>query len=219
MPAPRVSATSAGAFTPPPGSNMYSQQQRMIMEAFRAEEYIKDRMDVQSEPLYDTNTSTTTDAAGGVIQEGQPSSQFFTNIVGKPLNLTNMKKANELMNPEAQAVMAYRYYLDPRNSVLDSENVMASFALRFTMGSKPYQTVPLWMIPQGGGLFTSGCCGDACVVTNGEPKKDAIRTLGVTLILEQGVWFEGALIGGPYTVTSNFIHQLNLDGLHARGIQ
>jgi hypothetical protein len=115
--------------------------------------------------------------------------------------------------------MAYRYYLDPRNSVLDSENVMADFALRFTMGRKPYQTINLWMIPQGGGLFVNGCC-DSCVVTNGEPKKDAIRTLGITLILEQGVRFEGELIGGPYTIDgATFIHQLNLDGLHARGIQ
>lgn len=188
------------------------------MEAFRAEEYIKDKMDVQSEPIYDTDTSSPTDSAAGVIQEGQPSAQFFTNITGKPLNLTNMKIANQLMNPEAQAVMAYRYYLDPRNSILDSESVMASFALRFVMGQKPYQTIPLWMSPQGGGLDVQGCC-DGCVVHNGRPEKNAIRTLGVTLILEQGVWFEGQLIGGPYTVTSTFIHQLNLDGLHARGIQ
>ncbi len=208
-------ANIPGTYTPSGG---YSQQQRMIMEAFRAEEYVKDKMDVQSEPLYDTNTSTTTDSAGGVIQEGQPAALFFTNIAGKALNLTNMVQPNQLMNPEAQAVMAYRYYLDPRNSILDSENVLADFALQFVMGRKPYQTVPLWMIPQGGGLYTSGCC-DGCIVTNGEPKKDAIRTLGVTLILEQGVRFEGQLIGGPYTVTSTFIHQLNLDGLHARGIQ
>ena len=190
-------------------------QQRMIMEAFRSVQYIKDQMDVQAEPLYDTNSQVAAD----VIQQGQPSGQFFTNITGKALNLTNMVEPNQLMNPEAQAVMSYRYYLDPRNSILDSENVMADFALQFVMGRKEYQTVPLWMIPQGGGLFVTGCCG-SCVVTNGEPKKDAIRTLGITLILEQGVRFEGQLIGGPYTIDgATFIHQLNLDGLHARGIQ
>lgn len=186
------------------------------MEAFRAEEYIKDQMDVQSEPLYDTLSQV----AGDVLQSGQSNTSFFSIVAGKDLNLTNMVQPNQLMNPEAQAVMAYRYYLDPRNSILDSENVMASFAMQFEMGRKAYQTIPLWMIPQGGGLFTSGCCGDACVVTNGEPKKDAIRTLGVTLILEQGVRFEGKLIGVDYTIDGEtFIHQLNLDGLHARGIQ
>ena len=207
-------ANVVGAYRPQSG---YSQQQNMIMEAFRAEEYIKDQMDVQAEPIYDTNTQVTAD----IIQQGQPSGVFFTNISGKALNLTNMKQPNQLMNPEALAIFCYRYYLDPRNSILDSENVMADFALRFVMGQKPYQTVPLWMIPQGGGLNVGGCCDGSCVITNGWPTKEAIRPIAVTLVLEQGVWFEGELFGGPYTIaaTQGFIHSLNLDGLHARGIQ
>lgn len=206
-------ANTVGAYKPSSG---YSQQQNMIMEAFRAEEYIKDQMDVQAEPIYDTNTQVTND----IIQQGQPSGLFFTNISGKALNLTNMTEPNQLMNPEALAIFCYRYYLDPRNSILDSENVMADFALNFVMGRKPYQTIPLWMIPQGGGLDVQGCC-DACVVHNGRPMKEAIRPIAITLVLEQGVRFEGQLIGGPYTITATqgFIHQLNLDGLHARGIQ
>jgi hypothetical protein len=206
-------ANRAGAYQPASG---YSQQQNMIMEAFRADEYIKNQMDVQAEPIYDTNTQV----AGDIIQQGQPSGVFFTNISGKALNLTNMKQPNQLMNPEALAIFCYRYYLDPRNEVLDAENVMADFALRFVMGQKPYQTIPLWMIPQGGGLDLQGCCSD-CVVHNGRPTKEAIRPIAITLVLEQGVWFEGELFGGPYTIdsTGGFIHSLNLDGLHARGIQ
>ena len=46
-------ANVVGAYRPASG---YSQQQNMIMEAFRADEYIKDQMDVQAEPIYDTNT-------------------------------------------------------------------------------------------------------------------------------------------------------------------
>jgi len=194
----------------------YSQQQRMIMEAFRAEEYIKDQMDVQSEPLYDTLSQV----VGDILLAGQPNTSFFSVVAGKDLNLTNMIQPNQLMNPEAQAVLAYRYYLDPRNTVVDCEAVMANFCLNFTMGRKAYQTVPLWMIPQGGGLDVQGgeCCD--CVVHNGRPQKDAIRTNGVTLILEQGVRFEGELVGSSTTITGDtFIHQLNLDGFHARGIQ
>jgi hypothetical protein len=193
----------------------YSQQQNMIMEAFRAEEYIKDQMDVRAEPVYDTLSQV----AGDVVQQGQPSGIFFTNIIGKDLNLTNMTESRTLMNPEALAIFCYRYYLDPRNSILDSENVMADFALNFIMGRKPYQTVPLWMIPQGGGLDVQGCC-DGCVVHNGRPTKEAIRPIAVTLVLEQGVSFHGDLMGGPYTIDgATFIHQLNLDGLYAKGIQ
>lgn len=201
-------------FRATPGA--YSQQQRMIMEAFRAEEYIKDQMDVQSEPLYDTLSQV----LGDVITPGQPSTSFFSVVAGKDVNLTNMVQPNQLMNPEAQAVMAYRYFIDPRNAVNDCEGVMANLALVFTMGRKAYQTIPLWEIPQGGGIDVQGgdCCD--CVVHNGRPEKQAIRTLGVTLILEQGVRFEGELQGTSYTVTGDtYIHQLNLDGLHARGIQ
>jgi hypothetical protein len=207
-------ANRVGAFINPGGG--YSQQQRMIVEAFRAEEYIKDKMDVQAEPIFDTNS----EVAAAVITTGKPTAQFFTNISGKGPQLTNMTQPNELMNPEALSIFAYRYYLDPRNSILDSESVMAGFRLDFIMGRKPYQSIPLWQIPQGGGIDVQGCC-DGCVVHNGRPTKEAIRPIAITLILEQGVRFEGILNGdASYTIDgATFIHQLNLDGLHARGVQ
>jgi hypothetical protein len=206
-------ANRAGAYRPASG---YSQQQNMIMEAFRAEEYIKDQMDVQAEPVYDTISLNAAD----VIAQGGTNAQYFKNIQNKTLNLTNMTESGQLMNPEALAIFAYRFYLDPRNSVLDSENVLAGFAFVFTMGRKPYQTVPLWMIPQGGGLDLQGCC-DGCIVHNGRPTKEAIRPIAITLVLEQGVNFVADLIGPNYTIDSagGFISQVNLDGLHARGIQ
>lgn len=206
-------ANSVGSYKPRSG---YSQQQNMIMEAFRAEEYIKDQMDVQAEPVYDTISLATQ----AVIAQGGTNAQFFVNVANKTLNLTNMTQEGQMMNPEALAIFAYRFYLDPRNSVLDSENVLAGFAFQFTMGRKPYQTVPLWMIPQGGGIDVQGCC-DGCVVHNGRPTKEAIRPIAITLVLEQGVRFVGDLIGPNYTIdaTQGFIMQANLDGLHARGIQ
>lgn len=206
-------ANTTGAYRPKSG---YSQQQNMIMEAFRAEEYIKDQMDVQAEPVYDTITL----ASGDIIAQGSTTAQYFKNIQNKTLNLTNMTESGQLMNPEALAIFAYRFYLDPRNSVLDSENVLAGFAFVFTMGRKPYQTIPLWMIPQGGGLDLQGCC-DSCIVHNGRPTKEAIRPIAITLVLEQGVNFVADLIGPNYTIdaTQGFISQTNLDGLHARGIQ
>jgi hypothetical protein len=206
-------ANRAGAYRPSSG---YSQQQNMIMEAFRAEEYIKDQMDVQAEPVYDTITLAQADT----IAQGSTTAQYFKNIQNKTLNLTNMTESGQLMNPEALAIFCYRWYVDPRNSVLDTENVMAGFAFVFTMGRKPYQTVPLWQIPQGGGLDLQGCC-DSCVVHNGRPTKEAIRPIAITLVLEQGVNFVGDLIGPNYTIdaTQGFISQMNLDGLHARGIQ
>ena len=206
-------ANRAGAYKPASG---YSQQQNMIMEAFRAEEYIKDQMDVQAEPVYDTITL----AAADQIAQGSTTAQYFKNIQNKTLNLTNMTESGQLMNPEALAIFCYRWYSDPRNSVLDLENVLAGFAFVFTMGRKPYQTIPLWMIPQGGGIDLQGCC-DTCVVHNGRPTKEAIRPIAITLVLEQGVNFVGDLIGPNYTIdaTQGFISQMNLDGLHARGIQ
>jgi hypothetical protein len=197
------------------GGGRYSQQQQMIMEAFRAEEYIKDQMDVQAEPVYDTLS----EVAGAIIAQGSTTAQFFKNIQNKTLNLTNMTESGQLMNPEALAIFAYRYYLDPRNSVEDCEAVLAGFAFQFTMGRKPYQTAPLWMLPQGGGLDLQG--GDCdCIVHNGRPTKEAIRPIAITLVLEQGVNFVADLIGPNYTIVGDrFIHQVNLDGLHARGIQ
>lgn len=194
----------------------YSQQQNMIMEAFRAEEYIKDQMDVQAEPVYDTISLAT----AAIIAQGSTNAQFFKNIANKTLNLTNMTESGVLMNPEALAIFAYRFYVDPRNSVLDTENVLAGFAFQFTMGRKPYQTIPLWMIPQGGGIDLQGCC-ETCVVHNGRPTKEAIRPIAITLVLEQGVNFVADLIGPSYTIDAvqGFIMQANLDGLHARGIQ
>jgi hypothetical protein len=187
----------------------------MIMEAFRAEEYIKDQMDVQAEPIYDTVTV----AQGVAIAQGSTTAQFFKNIQNKTLNLTNMTESGQLMNPEALAIFAYRYYIDPRNAVIDAENVMAGFAFVFTMGRKPYQTIPLWQIPQGGGLDLMGT--GSTVIHNGRPTKEAIRPIAITLVLEQGVNFVGDLIGPNYTIYSSFgfINMMNLDGLHARGIQ
>ena len=206
-------ANRAGAYRPASG---YSQQQNMIMEAFRAEEYIKDQMDVQAEPVYDTIVLP----IAAVIAQGSTTAQYFKNIQNKTLNLTNMTESGQLMNPEALAIFAYRFYLDPRNEVLDSENVLAGFAFVFTMGRKPYQTIPLWMIPQGGGLDVEGG-GAVAVVHNGRPMKESIRPIAITLVLEQGVNFVGDLIGPNYTIYSSFgfISQMNLDGLHARGIQ
>src|SRR5271155_4658842 len=129
MPAPSKTSASAGSFRPPSGfgTTQYSQQQNMIMEAFRAEEYIKDQMDVQAEPIYDTVTV----AQGVAIAQGSTTAQFFKNIQNKTLNLTNMTESGQLMNPEALAIFAYRYYIDPRNAVIDAENVMAGFAFVF----------------------------------------------------------------------------------------
>jgi hypothetical protein len=205
-------ANVAGSYKPSSG---YSQQQNMIMEAFRAEEYIKDQMDVQAEPIYDTIVL----AQNAIIAQGSTTAQYFKNIQNKTLNLTNMTESGQLMNPEALAIFCYRWYVDPRNAVIDCENVMASFAFVFTMGRKPYQTIPLWMIPQGGGLDLQGT--GSGIVHNGRPMKEAIRPIAITLVLEQGVNFVGDLIGPNYTIYSSFgfISQMNLDGLHARGIQ
>jgi hypothetical protein len=207
-------ANVAGAYKPTSG---YSQQQNMIMEAFRAEEYIKDQMDVQAEPVYDTIVL----AQGNIVAQGSTTAQYFKNIQNKTLNLTNMTESGQLMNPEALAIFCYRWYVDPRNAVIDVENVMAGFAFVFTMGRKPYQTIPLWMIPQGGGLDVQGASGSTAVVHNGRPEKNAIRPIAITLVLEQGVNFVGDLIGPNYAIYSSFgfISQMNLDGLHARGIQ
>jgi hypothetical protein len=125
------------------------------------------------------------------------------------------------MNPEALAIYCYRYYIDPRNSVADTEAILAGFAFVFTMGRKPYQTLPLWMLPQGGGLNFMGTATGTSILTNGWPSKDAIRPIAITLVLEQGVQFFAGMYGPSYTITGtqNFISAVILDGLHARGIQ
>lgn len=193
-----------------------SEQQAFIVNAFQSDSYIKGMVDVQHEPIYDTVTV----AQSATITSAN---QFFTNVganANKQLNQTNLQFSNELKEPEAFAIFQYRFYIAPTTSLADAEAVMAGFALQFVKGNKPYQTVPLWMIPAGGGLSVSTTATTTTVISNGWPTSAAARTLAITLVIEAGDSFYAQLVGPSYTVTgaNGVTMVLALDGLHARAI-
>lgn len=206
----------------------YTQQQLMILEAFKSPTYIQDEMDVQHEPIYDSITVAT----AAVISQGGANAVFFTSVgpsSGKTLNQTNMNKSQTLQAPEAMAVFQYRFYFDARSDIRDVENLLAGFAFQFVLGTKPYQTCPLWMLCQGGGLNLVTTATTTTAVANGWPSKDATRSLAVTLVIENNATFFANLVGPNYTILGAnftngpasvaFVMVAVLEGLHARGIQ
>jgi hypothetical protein len=196
----------------------FTGQQQFILNAFRSQTYIQDQVDVQHEPLYDTISVT-----GGATAINQTNNQFFSNVTqqsGKTLAQTNLTQNNSLKTPEAFAIFQYRLYLFPGNTLVDNIAMVNQYAYQFTLGSKPYQTAPVWMLPAGGGLWGVTTATTTSLYGNGWPSKDAVRPLAVTLVIENTASFVGTLVvGTAYTPLSAFQIMNVLDGLHARGIQ
>ncbi len=205
-------------------SGKYTAQQWYTISAFRSQTYIQDQVDVQHEPIYDTirlTTPTTT--------LNSTNNLFFDNVgsaSAKGIDQTNLTQQRVLQAPQALAIFNYRIYVNPQMTVADIVT-LTELAYRFQLGEKFYQTAPVYMTPQGGGI--AGASNQSFVAvtsgqtfTNGWPSQNAVRMLALTLVIENNANFVAFLVGGqlPYTFTSTVLRVQNvLDGLHARGIQ
>lgn len=203
---------------------MQTPQQAYILNAFRSQTYIQDQLDVQDEPIYDT-----IDVAVSVALDSS-NNKFFSNLnlasgAAKGLWKTNMTQSKRLTAPEALSIFQYRLYFAPDILLADLQSLMENFVFQFWIGQKPYQTCPLWMLPQGGGIFGVSTDSAINVWANGFQTKEAARTLGITLVIESDATFYGVLVGDSYTLTAAASGGTGLTvvcalcGLHARGIQ
>jgi len=202
----------------------YTAQQWYTIQAFRSQTYIQDQVDVQNEPIYDTirlTTPTTTLNATNNL--------FFDNVgsaSAKGIDQTNLSQNRVLQAPQALAIFSYRIYVQPQMTIADIVTTL-ELAYQFKLGEKFYQTAPSFMLPQGGGISGGSTQSYVAVTsgqafTNGWPSHQAVRTLALTLVIENNANFVAYLNGGqiPYTFTSTVYRVMNvLDGLHARGIQ
>jgi hypothetical protein len=210
-----------------PGTQGYTDfNQKQIIDAFNSSTYISDQVDVQDTPVYDTVTI----AAGGSVS--QTSVSFFTNVgagSGKTLAQTNMVTAGKLNAPEAFSIMAFRMRWAENVLPADLYAVLAALAFQFTIGTKPYQTGPLWNYNAGGGIFGQLSNTTASTVTsllsNGMPGRMHMHRLAIPLVIENQATFYANLVGSPVTLTSSgsggtgLTLQLELGGLYARGVQ
>lgn len=190
----------------------------VIVSAFNSATYIDDKLDVQHEPLYDTLTF----AAAATI--ASTTARWFSNVdsgSGKTLAQTNMTRNNQLPAPEAFSINAIRLRWSETILLADLVAILNGFALQFVIGKKPYNTGPLWHYNAGGGIFGT----QTGIATNGVPSREAMHTLAIPIVIENGADFEASLQGNNLTLTTavlggtGAILTLLLDGLHARGVQ
>ena len=200
----------------------------MIVDAFNSQVYIDNRMDVQHTPLYDTVTI----AAGNALSP--LTSALFTNVgasSGKTLALTNLTQSQKLAAPEAFSVFGFRFRYSENISLLDLYNILNAFCFEFWLGQKAYQRGPIWYYNAGGGVFgtnnqtfanSTANANTGTVFNNGNPGRNHMHKLAISVVIENQMTFYGLLNGNSYTVNANgngFTFQMCLDGLYARGVQ
>lgn len=210
-----------------PGTLGYTPgNQQSIIDAFNSNTYISDQVDVQDTPVYDTVTI----AAGGTVS--QTTSSFFTNVgaaSSKTLAQTNMVTSGKLNAPEAFSIMSFRLRFSENVLAADIYAIMNGFALQYTIGTKPYQTGPLWNYNAGGGIYGSLTNTTANTVSsllsNGMPGRMHMHRLAIPLVIENQATFYANLVGNSVTLTAGgsggtgLTLQLMLSGLYARGVQ
>jgi hypothetical protein len=213
---------------PSAGSGGFSDaNQAAVINAFNSSTYISDQVDVQDTPVYDTVTI----AAGGTVSNNTVS--FFTTPQGagsgKTLAQTNMVTGGKLNAPEAFSIMSFRLRWSENILPADLYAILNGFAFQFTIGTKPYQTGPLWNYNAGGGIFGSLTNTTASTVTsllsNGNPGRMHMHRLAIPLVIENQATFYGNFVGNPITLTGSgsggtgATLQMMLCGLYARGVQ
>jgi hypothetical protein len=207
---PNIQPQQAATWTP---------YQWEVFNAFNDSSYVRDQMDVQQTPLYDSFIIN----AGSALTVS--SSALFTNVgagANKTINQTNLTRANELISPEAFAIKQFRLRWSENILRVDITNLLNGFDFEFYIGKKPYMQLPIWMCPAGGGIAGfSDLTGESCY-TNGWPTNQAARTIALPLVISSKASFLGQLNGPSYTLNAggtgiNFY--CILEGFYARGVQ
>jgi len=199
---------------------------QMILEAFKSEVYVSNRMDVQHTPIYDTVTI----AAGSTVNE--LTTAFFTNVgpaSSKTKAQTNMSQSRRLPAPEAFSIFGFRLRWKENVLPADLYEVLDKFVLQFYLGQKVYQEAPLWYFSAGGGVnavaTTTAASTTITYLTNGVPMRESMHKLAIPIVIENQMTFYAQLTGGTYTLTASasggtgLTLQLVLDGFYARGVQ
>lgn len=213
-------------------SSLYLQSvQALVNQSFNGQILVSDRVDIQSEPIYD---AISIPAAGSV---SAATAAFFAvplNSGGKTLADTNLTESGKLASPEAFSIFSFRLKVSEGVFIGDALNVSNGFAYVFSIISKAYQTGPIWQYNAGAGLFVSSVYPAAAAVAgavptsiqNGQPGRHAMHLLALRLPLENQIKFSAGLIGTAVTLTASGatggtgLRLTNvLDGLHARVIQ
>lgn len=199
---------------------------QMILDAFRSEVYVNNRMDVQHTPLYDTIQL----AAGTTVTE--LNTAFFTNVgpsSNKTYAFTNMSQSRRLPAPEAFSIFGFRLRWKENILLADLYEILDRFCLEFYLGQKVYQRAPLWYFAAGGGINATAATTNASttitVLNNGVPWRESMHKLAIPIVIENQMTFWAQLTGGSYTLTAaanggtGLTLQLLLDGFYARGVQ
>jgi hypothetical protein len=190
-----------------------------VFNAFNDSSYVRDQMDVQQTPLYDSFIV----AAGSALTVS--SSALFTNIgsnSNKTINQTNLTRANELIAPEAFAIKQFRLRWSENILRVDLTNLLNGFDFEFYIGKKIYMQLPIWMCPAGGGIFGFSDLTGESMYVNGWPSASSARTIALPLVISSKASFLAQLNGPSYTLNAsgtgiNFY--CVLEGFYARGVQ
>jgi hypothetical protein len=214
---PNVQPAVAATWTP---------YQWEVFNAFNDSAYVRDQMDIQQTPLYDTVTQAANTALTVT------STAFFTNVgagSSKTINQTNLTRANELIAPEAFSIKQFRLRFSENILLADFVAIMNGFDFEFYIGKKVYMQLPIWMCPAGGGIFgfpaTTNATTQITTWQNGWPSNQAARTIALPLVISSKASFSGQLNGPSYTLTASgssgtgAIIVCVLEGFYARGVQ
>ena len=207
---PNINPTVAASWTP---------YQWEVFNAFNDSSYVRDQMDVQQTPLYDSFIIN----AGSALSV--LTSALFTNVganSNKTINQTNLNRANELIAPEAFAIKQFRLRFSENILRVDLTNLYNGFDFEFFIGKKPYMQLPIWMCPAGGGISGFSDLTGESSYTNGWPSNQASRTIALPLVISSKANFNAQLNGPSYTLNASGTG-LNfycvLEGFYARGVQ
>lgn len=201
---------------------MYNRQD--ILSYF-APEMISPSLDLTHTPLYDSFTI----AAGSALTEA--TSALFTTPLGsggKTLAQTNLKFANRLQTGEIFAIMVFQLRIAENILFVDLLTILNGFVFRFYLGTdKPFQVIPIWAAPAGGGISgyaaTTVAATTLNATTNGLPTNQATRLLATPIPIDSNMNFSANLGGtASYTLTAGggggtgFTFMALLDGIHGR---
>jgi hypothetical protein len=194
----------------------------MIVDAFTAQTYVENRMDVQHTPLYDTF----------VVAAGNPlsllTSALFTNVgpaSGKTQAQTNMDQQRKLSAPQSFSVFGVRIRWSEDILLADLLTVLNGFCFEMYLGDKWYQRAPLWFYSAGGGINTFTTRTASSTYNNGSPTREAMHKLAIPIVIENQMTFYAQLQGTTVNMAAAAAGGTGLtlvcllDGLYARGVQ
>lgn len=196
-------------------------QQQMVIDAFRGQIYISDTLDVQDTPVYDTVLlnagQSLTKTTSSLFADVQPVTS------GKTIAQTNMSQNQQLPSPEAMSVFGIRLGWQEWILYADLQTLLTNWEFEFWLGKKSYQQANLRHFGPGWGITGYTTLTGTQFLTNGSTDSRSMHILAIKLVLANLQNFFAFLDGGGTQVLSSMGTGLNLlcelNGLYARGVQ